>query len=292
MEDFALFLEEKSIPLLSFDFSTGSTIGCGGVTKRAVFPRSFTEMIDVVDWCEAHGKRYVVLGNLSNVLPPEGESDTLFIFTKNLVGATFGSTPLVYAGMTASTFLRECERHGKSGAEFLSGVPCTMGGAAYMNAGAAGKYMDEIVHSVIVYKNGELRSYAKEECRYEYKRSRFMDDGGVIFAVSLNLVDATQEEIFQKRKRYLERRKTLPAGKSMGCVFKNPVGDSAGKLIEGAGLKGLRLGDAYVSMEHANFIINGGKASVGELKTLIQLIKNAVYARYHIWLEEEIRYLV
>ena len=292
MEDFALFLKEKAIPLSPLDFASCSTVGCGEVTENAVFPRSFTEMIDVVDWCEAHGRRYTVLGNLSNVLPPEGKSDTLFVSTKQLIGATFGATPLVYAGMSAAAFLRECERHGKSGAEFLTGVPCTMGGAAYMNAGAAGRYMDEIVRSVIVYKNGELRSYAKEECGYGYKRSRFMEEGGVIFAVMLDLVDAPQEEILEKRRMYLERRKTLPSGKSMGCVFKNPVGDSAGRLIEGAGLKGLRLGDACISTEHANFILNTGKASVKEIKTLIQFIKNAVYAQYRIWLEEEIRYLV
>lgn len=292
MEEFALFLREKAIPLESFDFSAGSTVGCGGVARQAVFPRSFTEIIDVIDWCEAHQKRYTVLGNLSNVLPPEDESDTLFVFTKRLVGATFGTTPLVYAGVSAGAFLAECERHGKSGAEFLSGIPCTMGGAAYMNAGAAGRYMDEIVHSVIVYKNGELRSYSKEECGYSYKHSRFMDEGGVIFAVMLDLEDATKEEIVARRKAYAERRKALPVGRSMGCVFKNPNGTSAGKLIEGAGLKGLRIGDAYVSSEHANFIINGGKASVREIKTLIQLIKNAVYAQYRIQLEEEIRYLV
>lgn len=292
MDDFALFLETKGMALECLDFSTRSTIGCGASTSQAVYPRSFTELIELIDFCRAKGKRYSILGNLSNVLPPEGDTDTVFIVTKRLVGATFGATPLVYTGMTASAFLQECELHGKSGAEFLAGIPCTMGGAAYMNAGAAGKYMDEIVHSVIVYRNGELKSYSKEDCGYSYKRSRFMEDGSVIFAVTLNLVDATAEEIARRKREYLERRKQLPRGRSMGCVFKNPEGNSAGKLIEGAGLKGMRIGGARVSEEHANFIINDGGATVKEIKTLIQLIKNAVCAQYRVRLEEEICYLV
>ncbi|MBQ8374601.1 MAG: UDP-N-acetylmuramate dehydrogenase [Clostridia bacterium] len=290
MEEFALFSKTSEIPLEEYEFKKGSTIGCGGVVN-AVFPRSFTELIEVVDWCEEKQKRYCVLGNASNVLPPEAQSDTLFIFTKRLVGATFGKTPLVYAGMTAGAFLKECEAHGKSGAEFLAGVPCTMGGAAYMNAGAAGKYLSEIIKSVIVYQNGELRSFPKSECDYSYKHSRFMEKGGVIFAVMLDLTDETPEAIARKKAEYLNRRKSLPTGRSMGCIFKNPDGQAAGKLIEGAGLKGLRLGDAFVSEEHANFIINGGNATVKEIKKLIEIVKNAVYAQYRVRLEEEIRYL-
>ena len=292
LEEFALFFKEKGMAVEPLDFSAQSTIGCGPHASQAVYPRSFTELIELIDFCVANKKRYAILGSLSNVLPPEQESRTLFIITKRLVGATFGETPLVYTGMTASAFLKECEIYGKTGAEFLAGIPCTMGGAAFMNAGACGRYMDEIVRSVIVYRKGELKSFAKEECQYSYKHSRFMEDGSAIFAVMLNLSNAAREEVAAKKKEYLEKRKALPIGRSMGCIFKNPAGLSAGQLIEGAGLKGLRIGGAHISEVHANFIINDKGATVRDVKTLIQLMKNAVYAQYRVQLEEEIRYLV
>ena len=95
----------------------------------------------------------------------------------------------------------------------------------------------------------------------------------------------------KNREYYRDLRKKLPVGKSMGCIFKNPNGVSAGKLVEGAGLKGLKRGGAFVSREHANFIINGGDASVKDILTLINLIKSAVFSQYGVRLEEEIRYL-
>ena len=118
-----------------------------------------------------------------------------------------------------------------------------------------------------------------------------MDEDGVILGVQFSLSNSDGEHIRRERSRYLERRKGLPKGRSMGCVFKNPDGKSAGQLIEGAGLKGLRHGGAVVSEIHANFIINDRHASANEIKNLIMLIKNAVYTQYKIRLEEEIRYL-
>ena len=294
LEEFALFFKNKFPDMQTespFEAAKGCTVGCGGRYSVAVFPRSFTELIEVVDFCIAEGKRYFVLGNGSNVLPSDGENEAVLIFTKKLVGGSFGQNPLVYAGVQISTFLNDCEKHGKSGAEFLAGIPSTVGGAAFMNAGAHGKRFDEIVKNVIVYKDGELHSYPKEECGYSYKHSRFMDEGGVIFAVIFNLEETDSATVRRRRKEHIEARAWLPKGKSMGCVFKNPDGVSAGQLIEGAGLKGLRIGGAVVSDVHANFILNDGGATSKDIKTLIGIIKNSVYAQYKIRLEEEIRYL-
>lgn len=294
MEEFALFFKNKFPDMqaqIPFEASKGCTVGCGGRYAIAVFPRSFTELIEIVDFCTAEGRRYFVLGNGSNVLPSDGENESVLIFTKKLVGGSFGQNPLVYAGVQISAFLNDCEKHGKSGAEFLAGIPSTVGGAAFMNAGAHGKRFDEIVKNVIVYKDGELHSYPKAECGYSYKHSRFMDEGGVIFAVIFELEDTDGETVAKRRKEHLRAREWLPKGKSMGCVFKNPDGVSAGELIDGAGLKGLRVGGAVVSEVHANFIINDNRATSKDIKTLIGLVKNSVYAQYKIRLEEEIRYL-
>ena len=294
MEEFALFFKRQFPDLLSecpYNAAKCCTVGCGGRYAGAVYPRSFTEMIAVVDFCQENGIRYYVLGCGSNVLPLDGENQPLLIFTRYLVGGSFGKDPLVYAGVTVGAFLKDCEKHGRSGGEFLAGIPATIGGAAFMNAGVRDRRFDEIVKNVIVYDKGELRSYPKADCGYSYKRSRFMEEGGVIFAVIFDLEETTSEIVADRKREYLQKREWLPKGRSMGCVFKNPDGDSAGRLIEGAGLKGLRNGGAVVSETHANFIINDNNATAKDIIALIGLIKNAVYAQYGIALEEEIRRL-
>jgi UDP-N-acetylmuramate dehydrogenase len=118
-----------------------------------------------------------------------------------------------------------------------------------------------------------------------------MRNGWTILGAYLRLEQCSATEIEERLQYYTQRRGHLPKGKSMGCVFKNPDGVSAGKLIEGAGLKGLRIGGAVVSDIHANFILNDKGATSQQIKTLIGIIKNAVFAQYRIKLEEEIRYL-
>ena len=289
LEEFTLFLKERGITLDKIDFKKRSTIGIGGVAN-AVYPRSFTELISVIDACEAQGVFYRVLGCLSNVLPPMQDEKTVYILTRGLNAITLGDAPLVHAGATATELLRQCLKHGKSGAEFLAGIPCTIGGAAFMNAGVNGRYFSEIVRSVIAYENGEIKTYSKDECEYSYKHSRFMQKG-VIFAVVLDLQDTNSQTVSARIDGYLENRRRLPKGKSMGCVFKNPNGYYAGALIEGAGLKGLRQGGAVVSCEHANFIINDGGATTEDVKTLIEKVRLAVLKKYGVSLMEEIRYL-
>jgi len=289
VDNYALFLKDRQILLQDYDFKRGSTIGVGGVGK-AVFPRSFTELIEVIDGCNQRGIPCRVLGALSNVLPPETDEKTLYVITRKLKGITMGDAPLVHAGVTSGELLRACKLHGKGGAEFLTGIPCTVGGAAYMNAGVSGRYFSEIVRSVIVYENGELKTYAKDECGYSYKDSRFMR-GGVIFAIVLDLYDCVPQEIERRIGEYEQRRKHLPKGRSMGCVFKNPTDLSAGELIEKAGLKGMRVGGAVVSAQHANFIINEQDATVADVKALIEKIKQEILRQFGITLIEEIEYL-
>jgi UDP-N-acetylmuramate dehydrogenase len=289
VEDYALFLKDRQFLLQDYDFKRGSTIGVGGVGK-AVFPRSFTELIEVIDGCKQRGIPFRVLGALSNVLPPETDEKTLYVVTRKIKGITMGDAPLVHAGVTSGELLRACKFHGKGGVEFLTGIPCTVGGAAYMNAGVSGRYFSEIVRSVIVYENGELKTYSKEECGYSYKNSRFMQ-GGIIFAAVLDLYDCAPQEIERRISMYEQRRKHLPKGRSMGCVFKNPTDVSAGELIEKAGLKGMRIGGAVVSEQHANFIINEKGATVADVKTLIEKIKQEVLRQFGITLTEEIQYL-
>ncbi|MBQ8657857.1 MAG: UDP-N-acetylmuramate dehydrogenase [Clostridia bacterium] len=294
MDDYTLFLKKEFsfVPYAeNFDLARRSTIGAGGTAKLAFFPDSVESLIRLVDGLKNCGVKFAVLGNLSNVLPADGSSEVVYILTQNVKGVETGNKFFAYAGTSSTAFLRVCEEAGKSGGEFLAGIPCTIGGAAFMNAGVSGSYLSEIVESVLYYLDGEVRSLPVAECGYSYKNSRFMRENGVILGVTFRLVDSDKENILKARGYYLEKRKHLPKGKSMGCVFKNPENLIAGQLIENAGLKKMRVGGAVVSSEHANFIINENRASSKEIKSLIALIKNAVYTQYKVRLEEEIRYL-
>ncbi len=274
-----------------FDFSLQSSIGCGGKSAVAFYPDTVEKLRMLLLGLQGEGIKYCVLGNLTNVLPPDGESDFVVVSMKKLNGITVGEHIFAYAGATSGALLRFCKRENRGGAEFLNGIPCTLGGALYMNAGAGGEYISEIVESVLVLRRGELQTLSQEECGYAYKKSIFMENGDVIVGAALRLNACTAKQISEREQYFLERRIHLPKGKSMGCVFKNPEGVSAGALLEGSGLKGLRIGGAKISTEHANFIINDGNATAKDIRTLITLAKNAVWAQYRILLEEEIRYL-
>ena len=287
--DFANYLDFTAKE--PFDFAMHSSIGCGGKAPIAFYPDSIVQLSELIEKLKKDGVRYCVLGKLTNVLPPDGLSSFVVVSTKKLDTIAVGDSVFAYAGITSGALLRACRQAKRSGAEFLSGIPCTLGGALYMNAGADGKYICEIVESVLVLRDGKRRILSLEECAYGYKKSVFMDNEDIILGASLRLEQATQEEIDRRENYYQQRRAHLPKGRSMGCVFKNPPQKSAGALIEGCGLKGMRVGGAVISTEHANFILNDKGATPTDIRALITLTKNAVYSQYGICLEEEIRYL-
>lgn len=283
--DYGAFVQETPFP-----FVKHSTIGCGGKAMTAFYPRNTTEFCSLLQKLQKDKIKYCVLGNLSNVLPPDGDTETVVICSKDVNGMMLTEKGIfAYAGVMSGALLRFCKQNLRSGVEFLQGIPCTLGGALFMNAGVGGKYIADIVDSVLVYRDGETRLLTKTECDYAYKHSAFMQNGDVILGAALLLDSATEEEIETKEKHYADRRAHLPKGKSMGCVFKNPDGAVAGDLIERSGLKGLRIGGAHISKTHANFIINDRNCSSKDVETLILLIKNAVFSQYGVRLEEEIR---
>lgn len=274
-----------------FDLARHSSIGCGGVADVVFYPKSVDETAKLIQKLQSDGIPYFVVGNMTNVLPMDGRCEKAVVCLKNLNGIIVGEDTFAYAGVMGGALLRACKGAGKSGVEFLKGIPCTLGGALYMNAGVRGAYMDGVVRSVLVLRKGEKRILSWKDCAFGYKTSAFMQTDDVILGASLRLKNADLHEIEDKENEYLERRSHLPKGKSMGCVFKNPVGAIAGDLIEKSGLKGLRVGGAVVSNTHANFIINDKSATSKDVLALITLIKNAVYSQYGVKLEEEIRYL-
>lgn len=285
--DFLVFTHK-----IPFDFSENGTMGAGGIAPIALFPQNEREIVQILTMLEQRKLPFVVVGNLSNTLAVEGIIDRVVISTKQMRFCRV-SGEYVYAesGATSGRMLHRCIDAGLSGAEFLSGIPCTLGGAVYMNAGVSGKYVSEIIESVRIYRDGKLQTLCKDECAFSYKNSVFMHNCDVIIGATVRLQKTTPMHVREQIARYREKRVHLPTGKSLGCIFKNPQGEIAGQLIENAGLKGMRIGGAMVSNEHANFIINDHSATAQDIRTLIQIIKNAVYAQYKITLQEEIRYL-
>ena len=272
-----------------FDFTKHSTIGCGGFAKVAYYPKNEEETLFLLSACK---DGWIALGNLSNVLPSDEGVNKTVICTKRLteIRETQDGT-FVSAGVTSGALLRYMKENGLSGAEFLVGIPCTLGGILYMNGGAGGKYIADIVKSVRIVQNGKVINLPVEECLYSYKNSMFMRTGDFILGATLRLKKTDEASVDKEIRRWIDKRVHLPKGKSMGCVFKNPQGAFAGELIEKTGLKGFRLGGAKVSEAHANFIINDKNATAAEIRALILLVKNAVFAQYGITLEEEIQYL-
>ena len=278
-----------------YSFREHSSMGVGGIAKTAFFPKKISELCAVVSRLKELDIPYRVLGNTTNSLPCEGESGKVAIFTTDMTSVQVdGDRVFALAGTTTSSLLDVCERYGKSGVEFLEGIPATVGGATFMNAGACGKRIDGAIEKVLVYKDGKIREMQKKDCDFSYKHSVFMQEETIILGATFLLETCDEEDVAKNRQYYRDLRKKLPVGKSLGCIFKNPQGEgqkSAGQLIEGAGLKGLRRGGAFVSREHANFIINQGDATTDDILSLINLIKSAVFSQYGVRLEEEIRYL-
>ena len=159
---------ERNLPLNRYG------MGTGGVASLALFPKDIPQLIFAVDRLESFSVDYKVLGKTSNVLFGDGQIETVLIFTDNIRQTSFAKTPFAACGVSAATFLKECKASNLLGGEFLAGIPCSIGGAAYMNAGVQGGYFEEIVQRVLVYENGEILSLSRAECGYSYKKSRFM----------------------------------------------------------------------------------------------------------------------
>jgi UDP-N-acetylmuramate dehydrogenase len=269
------------------------SFGIGGPAKYFATASSIEEMQQILKWAFSAGEEVFILGKGSNCLFDDRGFNGLVILNKidtiqqdeNIftVGGGYGFARL--GGQTA--------RLGFGGLEFASGIPATVGGAIYMNAGANGAQTADCLDCVLfVTAEGDLTSFKKEELHFDYRTSSFQKMKGAI--VQGIFVLTSQVEAKEKQKKLLEYRlQTQPyKDKSAGCVFRNPEGcSSAGRLIDECGLKGINVGGAQVSPMHANFLINANGATAADILGLIELIKERVYREKGIKLEEEIRYI-
>lgn len=285
-------MKSENVPQIeNFKFSSNTTYGLGGGAIAAFCPESVRQAIAVYNYLNENKIKYAVLGNGSNVLASDKFYDGAVIITKRLdeIIVTSDSTVFCRAGVNVSALLKFCVNRGLSGVEFLAGIPATIGGVVCMNAGVSGKYIDGSVLNVELY-DGRIRNFSNKQCNFGHKYSIMRDVNGLILGVWLDLKREKPAKVKENINYYLDKRRGLPKGKSCGCVFKNPEGISAGKLIDEAGLKGLKIGGAEVSLKHANFILNNGAASA-DVYRLIKTVKSKVFEKTGILLEEEVVYI-
>ena len=269
-----------------FDFRLGKATGfkTGGNADLLIYPDSVERFKALLEYLK--DAPHFVIGSGTNLLVSDKGYRGVVISTKKLNKIkTNGNILVCESGVKLSSAVRVAVENSLSGLEFASDIPGTVGGLVAMNAGCYNKSCEDAVCYVVA-ENGV---YNKAGCEFSYRRSRFLS-GEAVFVAAFKLKNAEEEVIEYKLDRFKSaRRKTQPRGNSCGSVFLNE-GYFAGKIIDQAGLKGARIGGAFVSEQHANFILSDGGCSQ-DIHDLILHIKKKVYIETGIELHEEVRYL-
>jgi UDP-N-acetylmuramate dehydrogenase len=246
-------------------------IGC--LSKFFAEPKNAEEILELLALCRKFKIPYFILGRGSNVLFSDEGFDGL----------------IIKWGKSLHSLIQEAASQGFGGIEKLEGIPGTVFGAVYMNAGAHGQQISDCIKSVTsIMKSGEIRTRTKEECGFGYRKSGLKNE--IIISVEFDFTEMPKEIINKNRREVLAwRREKQPLQyPNAGSIFKNPAGKSAGALIDSCGLKGYRIGDAQVSELHANFIVNRGNATAKDVKALMEKIIQEVEKRHGVVLEPEI----
>jgi UDP-N-acetylmuramate dehydrogenase len=284
--------------LYSVPMSAYTSFRVGGRVDYLAFPSDIQDLQEVLRRCNQQGVRYFVLGNGTNLLVRDGGIRGMaislsrgFLRVEEVGGGPGENLILAEAGGPLGKLVEFSSEKGLTGLEFAAGIPGTVGGAIFMNAGAFKEEMKGVLHSVrLMDPEGNISEKGKNELRFSY-RSLEVEKGEVILGAQFSLRPENGQRVKAKVEENIRWRKTkqpwdLP---SAGSVFKNPVQGPAGRFVEEAGLKGSRIGDAQVSEQHANFIVNRGKARARDILTLVEIIREKVFKEKGVWLETEIQ---
>jgi len=269
-----------------------TSLGIGGTTD-VLFIRQRKHLPELVSLLQQHGIAHRFLGGGTNLLVIEGELPwvMLHLVRPEPDVRIEGNFAWVDAAADLGRTVTFCAKHDLGGMEGLIGVPGTVGGALRMNAGAYGMQIGSYVREVELYRAaaGRLETLRGSEISFEYRHTSFAPDD-IMLAVKLELPSKPYREILQGIRVCNEkRRSSQPLNqKSAGCIFKNPAGASAGRMIDELGLKGHSVGDARVSDRHANFFINAGHASAADMFALIADVRERVRAAFGFELENEV----
>ena len=294
MNNFILELEKLNLGKIEKDISlsTLTTYKTGGIAKLVVYPNNINNLKQLLKLIRKHNIKYFILGKGSNTLFSDKEFNGVIIKLDKLNNFEIKETEIyVESGMILSKLVQASIKNELTGLEFAIGIPGTIGGAIYMNAGAYGNNMSNIVKSVIVLNEElQIEEIPLEKLKFDYRYSIFQDNKNLIcVAANIKLEHGNHDEIASKIKENLLKRKNSQPLEypSAGSVFRNPEGNYAGKIIEELGLKGKNIGGAEISTKHANFIINKNNASSSDILNLIKLVQKEVKDKYKIDLKLE-----
>ena len=266
----------------------------GGPADILVTVKTATELMDAMTVLWDYGMPYTILGGGSNALiSDKGVRGVVVLDRAKEVRFESGDQPTVWceAGVVFSNLANRCASKGLSGLEWAATVPGTVGGAIYGNAGAFGGDMsNNLISADVLTKNG-IEKLTVEQMEYGYRTSVLKrgEIKAIVLSGTLRLKNSSREEVSAKINEFSESRKSAqPPGASMGSIFKNPAGDHAGRLIEAAGLKGTRIGNAEISTKHGNFFINHGDTKAEDVHALIRLTQETVFKKFGVELELEV----
>lgn len=267
----------------------------GGPVEIMAFPKTANELSDILKLSRLLDCDCAILGAGTNILASDEARNGIVICLKDCMDGMErldGDRIRVFAGVTMSRAAVFAAGQGLSGLEFAHGIPGTVGGGVYMNAGAYGGEICQVCESVDVMRaDGRVETLSAEQMRFSYRHSCLEEEYGIVLSAVFQLIPKPQEQIRAQMQELMSRRKAsqpldLP---SAGSAFKRPVGGYAAALIDQTGLKGFRIGGAAVSEKHAGFVVNLGNATAADVRCLLKTVSDKVYDATQIRLEPEIR---
>ncbi len=278
------YTARESIARLSF-------VGIGGQVALAAYPKNRGEMLCLLAYLSSHGIPYKVVGNMSNVLPPDGFWGICLVSTRKMRAVYFEQGRAVAeCGLPLSLLCRSMLAEGLVPPAALSGIPATVGGAVYQNAGAFGLEIADCLCYADVYdpKTDRVLRVEKDALAFSYRGSA-LSSHGILLSAAFSCYAGDTRDAERAITQFSElRRKSQPSAPSLGSVFLRVGETSAAYYIDQAGLKGYSIGGASVSQKHAGFIVNNGKATAQDFRALIAFVKKTVFERFGVALETEI----
>lgn len=272
-----------------------TTMHAGGSARYFFKPGSTDSIINAVEWAEKSGIDIFILGNGSNIIVSDNGIDKLVLN----IGENFSNIKweddkaIVTAGTKLETLIHQSNKKGMANLEYFAGIPGTVGGAVYMNAGAFDHCISEFINSVKSIKNGKIITRDIKNLRFDYRKSNFTNSNEIILEIEFKFKMGDPIQLEKESENILKlRSEKQPANVyCAGSIFKRPEGHFAGALIEQSGLKGKRIGGAEVSIKHAGFIINKGNATALDIHNLVKYIQAAVKEKTNIDLETEVIFI-
>ncbi|HEX7063869.1 MAG TPA: UDP-N-acetylmuramate dehydrogenase [Bacillales bacterium] len=269
-----------------------TTLKVGGPADLIVEPKGIEQLQTTLRLVKEAGVPWRAIGRGSNLLVDDNGIEGVVIkLGRGLDELEInGEEVTVGGGYPLVGLSAVISRKGLSGLEFAGGIPGSVGGAVYMNAGAHGSDISNILKkALILFEDGTLKWLSNEELQFSYRTSLLQQESGICVTAVFQLKAGDRDEIFGEMKEHKEyRRRTQPFDRCCGSVFRNPLPEHAGHLIESAGLKGHRIGGAQISELHANFIVNAGDAKAKDVLELIDFIQNEIHEKFNVDLHTEV----